>query len=114
VSSPLKNILIFGDSFGREYTRFLGWYFRQSVFLRTPFFHEELIEQIKPDYVLTQNVERYLDFCQPDEVRPSFFMYPHLAGNPYRPAPEFAEAFSAVLSGGRAPYRSFLEKIGVP
>ena len=58
----------------------LSYYFTEILFLRTPFFHPEIFEQVTPDILITQNVERYLASCQPDEVRPSFFMYPYLTG----------------------------------
>ena len=96
-----KRILVFGDSFGREYVRFLSRFFEESIFLRTAFFHEELLDSLTPDYVVTQNVERYLNSCRSDYERPSYFMYPHFSGTAYAPSSEFAEVFSAALSGGR-------------
>src|SRR5262249_31150486 len=41
-----KRIVVFGDSFGREYTRFLTRFFTESIFLRTPFLHEELLDSL--------------------------------------------------------------------
>ena len=64
----------------------------------------------KPDYVVTENVERYLDNCVLDESRPNFFMYPYLHGDQYSPSAEFSEALSAVLSVGRPPYAEFRKK----
>jgi SGNH hydrolase-like domain, acetyltransferase AlgX len=105
-----ERILIFGDSFGRDLASILFFFFREVVFLRTPYFHRDIFDQVKPDILITQNVERYLDFCNSDEMRPSFFMYPHLAQVDYAPEKSFAEAFSAVLSYGRPPHEQYLIK----
>lgn len=103
-----KRVLFFGDSFGRDVCRFLSKVFEEVVFLRTPYFHGEMVSLIKPDIVITENVERYLHESQSDDVRESFFMYPHLKDAEYRPGAKFAEAFSAVLSFPRAPYQNFI------
>jgi hypothetical protein len=105
-------LLIFGDSFGRELCKFLSLFYFQSVFLRTPYFHGEIIDAMQPDIVITQNVERYLDYCSSDDNRPLFIMYPHLSKLQYSPSLQFAEAFSALCSYGRAPYTTYLAKIG--
>jgi tetratricopeptide (TPR) repeat protein len=108
-----KRLVWFGDSFGRSACQFISYYFKEVVFLRTPFFHPDIFEQIQPDYLITQNVERYLNFVHSDDVRPSFFMYPHLSGQSYGPNGDFAKAMSAVLSYGRKPYSEFLSTIGM-
>jgi hypothetical protein len=102
-----KRVLIFGDSFGRELAWFLSYFFSEVIFMRTPFFHPEIFDQMKPDFVLTENAERYLDFCPSDDERPSYFMFPYLSKGSYAPSREFAEAFSAMLSFPRPPYQKF-------
>jgi hypothetical protein len=104
-------VLCFGDSFGRSFCRLASYFFSEITFLRTRYLHEEIVDQIQPDIVLSENVERYLDFCTSDEERPSFFMLPHLIGKSYNPNASFAEAFSAVLSYPRLPYKRFTEKL---
>jgi hypothetical protein len=96
-------LLWFGDSFGREAARFLSFFFREVILLRTPFFHPDVFDCIRPSLLVTENVERYLARCLPDSARPSFFMFPHLAGLRYEPSQEFARAFSDVLSADRKP-----------
>jgi hypothetical protein len=108
-----KRILVFGDSFSRELSSILSFFFKEVVFLRTPYFHDDLFHQIQPDLVITSNVERYLSFCESDDRRPSFFLYPYINGIDYAPDKAFAEAFSASLSYGRAPYWDFLKKHGL-
>ena len=100
-------LLWFGDSFGREAARFLSFFFEEVVLLRTPFFHADIFDCIRPTLLVTENVERYLANCLPDEDRPSFFMYPHIAGITYEPSQDFARAFSAILSASRSPYTAF-------
>jgi hypothetical protein len=105
-------LLFFGDSFGRELCRFLSIYFGEAVFVRTPYYHIDLVEAIQPSVIVTQNVERYLNYCDLDEHRPLFFMYPFLSGLNYAPSQAFVEAFSAVCSYGRFPYRKYLAAVG--
>jgi hypothetical protein len=105
-----KRVLIFGDSFGRELARFMGFFVKEVIFLRTPYFHQEMFEQIAPDIVISDNVERYLSSCMADEARPAFMLYPYLGSGVYAPSKEFAEAFSALLSFPRKPYKEFMRK----
>jgi hypothetical protein len=105
-----KRILVFGDSFSRELCSVLSYFFREVVFLRTAFFHDDIFYQTQPDFVVTSNVERYLSYCESDDRRPSFFMYPHINGLDYAPDQDFAEAFSAVLNHGKPPYLEFIRK----
>ena len=105
-----KRILVFGDSFSRNLASILSYFFMEVVFLRTRFFHDEMFEQIKPDFVITSNVERYLSSVDSDEARPPFLLYPYLNELNYAPDKAFAEALAAVLSYGRSPYFDFLRK----
>jgi len=107
-----KRLLIFGDSFGRDAARFGSFFFREIMFLRTPFYHIDIVDQFRPDFVVTENVERYLDFVQHDSERPSFHMFPFLSNSAtFVPSREFAEAFSALLNFPRRPYKNFIDKL---
>ena len=108
-----KRLLWFGDSFGRGCLRFLSYFFKEMIFLRTRFFHEEMVQQIKPDIVVTQNVERYLDTVAPDEEAPPFLLYPALKADQRLPSLRFTEALAAVLSYPRPRYRHFLTENGM-
>jgi hypothetical protein len=108
-----KRVAFFGDSFGRDIVRFLQFWYREVLFFRTGYFHEEIASLCKPDIVLTENVERYLDDCRPDGERPHFLLYPYLQPKSYAPSPEFAEALSAVLSYPRKPYSDFVDKLAM-
>jgi hypothetical protein len=106
-------LLLFGDSFGRSLARLLSRFFQEVAFLRTPFLHAEILAQMRPDFVLTQNIERYLSRVHADAEAPSFLLYPHLGRHaaPHAPSRAFAEAFSALLSAGRPPYQAFRLKL---
>jgi len=106
-----KRVLLVGDSFLRGSMRFLSYFFTELLFLRSPYFHEEVFLAMKPDVVVTANVERYLYACLADEKRGAFCMIPHVNELAYAPSKEFAEAFSAVLSYPRTPYQTFVDKI---
>jgi hypothetical protein len=107
-SGSRGRLLWFGDSFGRSACRFLSFLFREVVFMRTPFFHAEIYDLIRPDIVITENVERYLDNVRPDAERPHFLLYPHLSGLQYQPDQHFTRILSAILSYGRPPYDELL------
>ncbi len=103
-----RRLLWFGDSFGRGCTRLLSAFFSEIVFLRTRFCHAEMMEQIRPDIVITQNAERYFDAVTPDAEAPPFLLYPHLKGLTYTPDATFTEALSALLSYPRPLYQRFV------
>ena len=103
-------LLWFGDSFGRGCVRMLSFFYEEIIFLRTRFFHEEIFRQIHPNIVITQNIERYMDFIESDDEAPPFLMYPALKGIDYSPSKSFAEAFAAILSFPRRRYIEFIEK----
>jgi hypothetical protein len=108
-----KRLLIFGDSFGRGISKLLTFFFRDVLFARSPFFHVDIVDQMRPDYIVSENVERYLSNVIPDRERPSFHMLPYLSGLAGQTTPdaEFAQAFSAMLSYGRKPYDRFRDRI---
>ena len=106
-----RRILWFGDSFGRSCIRFLSFFFSEIVFLRTRFFHEEVMFQVRPDVLITQNVERYLDNVEADINAPPFFLYPFLKKLPYAPNSDFINALSAVFSFPRPAYRHFIDSV---
>lgn len=103
-----KRVVIFGDSFGREIARMLQFWYHEVYFFRTGFFYEEIACQCKPDILITENVERYMNHCIADDERPQFLLYPFLGKKPYNPSKEFVEALSAVLSYPRKPYLDFM------
>lgn len=106
-----KRLVLFGDSFGHSICHFLAYYFKEVAFFRTPFFHQELFADIKSDYVVTENVERYLNHVGSDTSSQSFFSFPSLNNDTYMPSESFREALSAVLNYGTEPYNLFLDKI---
>ena len=111
-SESPSRLLIFGDSFGRGLARILTCVFSEVIFLRTQFFHIDIVDQVRPTHVITQNVERYLTFVEPDRNRPSFHMYPFLgASDTVTLSKDFVEAFSAMLSYPRPPYQKYIAQM---
>jgi hypothetical protein len=108
-AATTKRLLIFGDSFGRGAAKLLSRIFREILFARTPFFHVDMVDLMRPDCVLSEGVERYLIRVLPDFQRPAFQMYPYLGpgADSYKPSREFAETYSAFLSYPRQPYQLF-------
>jgi hypothetical protein len=92
-------ILIFGDSFGRSIATCLTNIFSNVLFLRSPFVHIEIIDSYKPQYMITQNVERYLSHVTLDREAPPFFLYPFLKGVSPIMDIDSAQAISLALRG---------------
>jgi hypothetical protein len=104
-------VVVFGDSYGRQFSRLLARFTGQVSFFRTPHMHDEIVNGIKPDIIITQNAERYLSKVKGDQARPYFFLYPWLKGATVNPSVEFANALNAVLSYGRPVYRQFVNTL---
>ena len=97
-SSTDKRVLIFGDSFFRLMLPHLSKIFRQVVFLRTPYYHAEMVELIRPDIVLTGNAERYLADVASDNNAPAFQTYSYTHNMASRPSSLFLNAFRSVTA----------------
>jgi hypothetical protein len=106
-----KRVALFGDSFGRQIARFLQYWYSEVYFFRTGFFHDDIASQCQADILITENIERYLDFCRPDQHRPHFLLQPFNANKPYAPPSQFVEALEAILSYPRKPYQDFIGRI---
>jgi hypothetical protein len=105
------SVVLFGDSFGRSLAKLIARIARQVVFCRTPFLHLDIVGQLKPSHVISQNVERYLSSVASDRERTSFWFYPFLKDTDYRPPVDFVHAINAVTSIGRPPYDRFISDL---
>lgn len=92
-----RKLLLMGDSFYRSLAPFLARYYASIVFVRTPFFHEDLALAAAPDDILTGNAERYLRAVTLDATAPHFLAFPLIAGVPQNPDPGFAAQFTALI-----------------
>lgn len=102
-----RKLLLMGDSFYRSLAPFLARYYASIVFVRTPFFHEDLALAAAPDDILTGNAERYLRAVTQDAMAPHFLAFPLIAGVSQNPDPGFAAQFAVLIDqrilGQRAP-----------
>jgi tetratricopeptide (TPR) repeat protein len=62
--------VVFGDSFVRSSLVYLGQFFSKVYFFHTPVYDKKLVEAIKPDVVISANVERFIYKWNP--VAPTF------------------------------------------
>lgn len=108
-----SRLLFFGDSFGRGCASCLSFFFSHVMFCRTPFLHYEIADLYKPDYLVTQSIERYLPSSISDSSRPLFLLYPALGkhGNTLEGDKKFFEALNGELSYPSLPYLQFMEAI---
>lgn len=110
-STTDKKVLIFGDSFFRLMLPQLSKIFRQVVFLRTPYFHAEMVELVRPDVVLTGNAERYLANVSSDLNAPAFQMYAYTHNSNSKPSSLFLNAFRAVTSPNSVSSKKFFTEL---
>lgn len=104
-ASSSKRLVLFGDSFGRACLRVLSLFFREILFIRSRYFHPEIVNQARPDVVITQCVERYLNIVSPDNERPNALLYPLFSDGDYKPPVDFVQVLDAVLSKSFDPSR---------
>jgi len=70
-----KTILIFSDSYFNFIARYLSLIYSKVYFCRTRFMHNEVVDEISPDIVLTGNAERYLSLVSSDNKASYFNNY---------------------------------------
>lgn len=98
-SAPVdKTLLIFGDSFFRLMIPCMSAVFSRIVFLRTRYFHREMVTAIEPDIVLSGNAERYLSSVSNDRNAVPFFLYPYLRSGEGPMETALRDAYRAMLS----------------
>lgn len=93
-------LVIFGDSFMFQSLPAMSRYFREVICLRTRSYHHEIVAMARPDYVLTENVERYLSDAITDASAPPFFLMPYLKGRSVEYPGCLSETLSQMLSAG--------------
>lgn len=94
-----KVLMIFGDSYLYHALSVLSLFFRRIIFMRTRFFHEEMVAMARPDCIVSQMAERYMGSVSPDEAAPPFLFIPYILGRAPKMAEAEAEAFAAVFNG---------------
>jgi hypothetical protein len=68
-SSVTRRALVFHDSFGLAWQRFLGYAFKHIVFMpESREFNTELILKTKPDVVISEILEAYFNIRDPQEM----------------------------------------------
>ena len=102
--SPDRRLLIFGDSCMHIAARMLTPFFSTILFCRTEFYHREIVDQMRPTHILTEQIERFLRKIQPDEEAPRFLLYPQIYSRQLAIAPEFWKTVNKVLSPPRLSY----------
>ena len=96
-SATERKLLIFGDSFFRTQLHELARYWREIVFLRTPFFHYEMVAAVAPNDILCGMAERYFPSVRPDSERPHFLAYPLSLGRGIDPGPGFGDLWNHLI-----------------
>lgn len=91
-------LLIFGDSFMRQQLSSLALVYETIIFMRTRYFHREVLSDIHPDHLITSCAERYLSIISPDTEAPNFYTYPYLKHKAVSPCKTFSKLWSEVTS----------------
>tara|TARA_R110002020_G_scaffold387781_1_gene598526 strand:- start:890 stop:2020 length:1131 start_codon:yes stop_codon:yes gene_type:complete len=95
-----KRVLIFGDSFfGGNLLAMLSEFFKEVIYVRTPYFQSDLVPFIDPDIVLTGQAERYLTSGLSDNnILPIFSEYIFSGYDNSKIDDSFNKALKAILS----------------
>lgn len=94
-----KTLLVFGDSFFRQNLVYLSFFFRRIVFLRSHFFHEEMVAAVNPDVIFCGLAERFLSKVTSDDARSHFLAFPFASGRALNPSPLFSVLWSEMIDG---------------
>lgn len=94
-----KRVLIFGDSFfGGNLLAMLSEFFKEVVYVRTPYFQSDIIPFIEPDIILTGQAERYLTAGLSDKNFLPMFSEYIFSGYKNNTDDNFNKALKAILS----------------
>ncbi|ONG54056.1 hypothetical protein BKE38_10855 [Pseudoroseomonas deserti] len=104
-------LLIFGDSFIAQTQNALTAFFKEIVFCRTRFFHHEMVVATRPDYVLSENVERYLFAVGTDAEAPPMLLMAQLSGHQVSFTEQNLAAFGAIMAPRSRHYKDFVGKL---
>lgn len=92
-------LLIFGDSYMVMGIDILGFFFKEVMVCRSRYYHREVVYASRPDYILTENVERYFGVVRPDKDAPPLFLIPFLLGRQIEVSVEAAQMLAHFLKG---------------
>lgn len=110
-STTKDRLLIFGDSFVLHCLPMLSLFFRETLFLRTPYFHPELSDAFQPTHILTSNAERYLPNTSNDLDAPLGLLMAALSGKPWTTDLMPIQAINAALQPTGPRSRNFWHQI---
>lgn len=100
-------LVVFGDSFMAQTLPALSAFFAEILFFRTRYFHKEIISTASPDFVLTENVERYFSVVESDEQAPPVLLMAALMGRSARYEGDNVKAIAGLLSARTStPYKA--------
>ncbi|MEV7529355.1 hypothetical protein [Agrococcus sediminis] len=108
---PSERLLIFGDSFLELGLPMLSYFFSDVVFCRSRFFHQEMVDMVRPDVVITESAERYFSRVRSDLEAPRFLLYYGVRGRRYPEDSAFYTALNAALNYPGPQYRSFRDAL---
>ncbi|WP_134725735.1 hypothetical protein [Paracoccus luteus] len=93
-----RKLLVFGGSFFQLLLSELARYWRSIVFLRSAFFHYEMVRAVAPDDILCGWAERFIPATRPDAERPHFLAYPLILEKGLAPEEGFAVLWHKLVN----------------
>ncbi len=104
-------LVIFGDSFLAQTLPLLTVFFKDVLFCRTPYYHREIVLGAQPDYIVSENVERYLGHVESDANAPPMLLMAPMHGRPTDYQSADAKALGAVLAGRGTLYKGLIREL---
>ncbi|MCZ2498680.1 hypothetical protein GN316_18100 [Xylophilus sp. Kf1] len=106
-----NRLLVLGDSFMIHCLPILSLFFRETFFLRTPYFHPEIADAFEPTHIITSNAERYLPAISNDQDAPLGLLMASLNGKVWSDDPQQSRAINAALQPNGPHSRNFRSEI---
>ena len=113
VNSSANNedrLLVFGDSFLNYCISNLSDFFKYTLFIRTPYFHNEIAKLYSPTHIVSGNAERYLSNVRSDSEAENAFLMPFLRGLQFSAENNFYLALNSLTGSSRKSIQSLVFK----
>lgn len=92
-------LLVFGDSFLKSARFLLSHIFSEVIYFRLPYIIEDFVKNLSPDFIITENAERYLVDVPSSSVPTPYFLPYIQRGFKKQIPPRISNAFTCLFSG---------------
>lgn len=95
----MARIIVFGDSFLKSARILLSHIFSEVIYFRSPYIIEDFVKNLSPDFIITENAERYLVDVPSSSIPVPYFISYIQRGFKKKISPRVSYAFTCLFSG---------------